>query len=626
VLHEWGFEFVYLIFQKEQNMRFKSFRIVNFRGVKDTSINLSRTPHCFINALVGLNESGKTTILEAIHHFFSNPDLSQSDPNSKIRSEFDYQKMLPIGSRALFNGTIRIIAELEVEDNDKSRIDAFLKKEFGFKITEPIEDFQIIHEISFKNSQYYKTKNSWSINFFGFKSLRSNAKDYWLEGDDWLKAASFVERILPKIVYFPAALFQFPDRIMLEDAILVESNSHMKNEFYCSVLADILKSINPELSLEDHLLERARGRNEIELENLEALLVQLAQHLKKIVFSEWKKIFTNTPDYNFRIKLSFDNGQYGVEIKILTDEGLFSINERSAGFRWFFAFIMITRFRLSRSDKVLFLFDEPASNLHPNAQVQLLKSFEILSKDADIVYSTHSHYLINPMWLENTHIVRNTLNSNDIDNSPINSSITVTPYRQFVGNHPDQYYYYQPIHESLDYSPSPLEFPASVILVEGKTDFFAIKHLIEVSSNLANKAFPKIFPGGGSGSLDVLISLLFGWGKNFVILLDSDGSGNIQKERYINKFEHTVKDRIFTLEDIDPNWKNYEIEKLFMDSDKEKIRTQCFPQIEKNNKKQFHLAIQELIYRKNEITYTQETEDNFDKVLTTLQSQLTLLL
>ena len=51
-------------------MRYKSFRIRNFKGIKDTTINLDTATGAGVFALVGLNESGKTTVLEAIHSFY----------------------------------------------------------------------------------------------------------------------------------------------------------------------------------------------------------------------------------------------------------------------------------------------------------------------------------------------------------------------------------------------------------------------------------------------------------------------------------------------------------------------------------------------------------------------------
>jgi hypothetical protein len=41
-------------------MRYKSFRIRNFKGIKDTTVGLQTIGGAAVFALVGLNESGKT--------------------------------------------------------------------------------------------------------------------------------------------------------------------------------------------------------------------------------------------------------------------------------------------------------------------------------------------------------------------------------------------------------------------------------------------------------------------------------------------------------------------------------------------------------------------------------------
>ena len=48
-------------------MRYTKFEIQNFKGIKDLTIDLSKQPFNRIHTFVGLNESGKTTILEAIY-------------------------------------------------------------------------------------------------------------------------------------------------------------------------------------------------------------------------------------------------------------------------------------------------------------------------------------------------------------------------------------------------------------------------------------------------------------------------------------------------------------------------------------------------------------------------------
>lgn len=306
-------------------MRFKSFEIKNFRGIRHTTLDLARLANGHINALVGLNESGKTTVLEAIHHFLSNPDLLIKTPSSSRRSSSDYQKMLPIGMRALFNGSVVIKAKVEIENKDWIKIDSFLKEEFGYTSSEKVKEFTINHSVNFEDSKFDGTVNQWNIHFWGQKKVSNRNKRFRVTGDDWIKTANFVESMLPKIVYFPSMLLEFPDRIVLENSPNKKSGEP-RNDFYCSVLEDVLLAINPKLKLSDHLVERAKSSDRSVRENLDALLLQIARHLKETVFSEWKNIFAQALNYDFQVRLTNDNDQLGLEIKIVTEDGIFSIN------------------------------------------------------------------------------------------------------------------------------------------------------------------------------------------------------------------------------------------------------------------------------------------------------------
>jgi len=531
--------------------------------------------------------------------------------------------MLPIGQRALFNGVIEIKAQLEMEPSEHNAIDEFLKKTFGFVETRVPTTFPISHRLTFKDSVYESTTNVWSLKVEGKRAGRGRARWQALKDEDWLTAANFIERYQPKIVYFPSALLEFPDRIILDQAI--EKGAADKNAFYCEVVGDILRSINPDLNIDTHLVARAKSGNASDRENLSALLLQIEHHLKATVFKEWESIFgSSLGSKDFRVLHGTnESGQLYIQLRIQENAEAFSINERSAGFRWFFAFILLTKYRLSRKDRVLFLFDEPANNLHPNAQTQLLKSLELLSTHADIIYSTHSHYLINPLWLESTHIVSNAAvdEASGISlDAPARTAITVTPYRTFVGSHPEQYFYYRPVMEALDYSPSPIEFPDRAVLIEGKTDFFLFEYMKRRFSS--EKSSFVLFPGGGAGSLDSLVTLLSGWGKRFVILVDSDQQGEKQKKRYLDKFESLVDGRVFSLADIDSKFAGKAIESLLSIEDMEAIRNKYFPELSKIEKKHLHVAVQEMLATRSDVQLSAAAQHDFASAFIFFESRL----
>lgn len=448
-----------------------------------------------------------------------------------------------------------------------------------------------------------------------------------LEKNDWLKAANFVETLLPSIIYFPTELLDFPEKIALETtrSDKPEEKIPYKENFYYQVLEDVLKAIDPRLEIETHLLDRAKNSTTGNKQNLEALILRIEAHLDKTVLKEWKSIFKNSSTgKKFRLFLSQDSKRHWqAEIKLADGLGLYSLNERSAGFRWFFAFTMLVRYRTNRNDRILFLFDEPAANLHPRAQMQLLEIFDLLSAKYQFIYTTHSHHLVNPLWLESTYVVKNEAFddlSEAFDADPAEASISITPYRKFVGSHPEQYFYYKPVLEALEYAPSKLAPTGSCVLIEGKTDFYCFEYFNKIVFD--NKYSISLCPGGGSGSLDTLISLLYGWGQNFVILLDSDKSGIAEKERYKEKFELIVKDKILTLSDIIENSENLRIENLFSDVDLEKIRDTYFPSEKKLKKNHLHQAIQEMLASRQKIDFEEKTFDAFHMTLATLEGKL----
>ena len=122
--------------------------------------------------------------------------------------------------------------------------------------------------------------------------------------------------------------------------------------------------------------------------------------------------------------------------------------------------------------------------------------------------------------------------------------VRITECSQFATQHPDQTTYFKPVLDVLDYNPSKLENIPNIVMVEGKNDFYTMAYLKRC---LSYKDDINLMQGNGSGSLDAVIRLYVAWGREFIILLDSDGEGEKQKKRYNDIFGALVKDRIFLL-------------------------------------------------------------------------------
>lgn len=108
-------------------MHYTSFQIQNFKGIRDTTIKLSRTSKTGVFAFVGLNESGKTTILEAIHSFAPDPATSElvgGEPTSGV----PIRDRVPRHLLSNFTGEVSVIASLKLEGDERAKLDRTLRQ------------------------------------------------------------------------------------------------------------------------------------------------------------------------------------------------------------------------------------------------------------------------------------------------------------------------------------------------------------------------------------------------------------------------------------------------------------------------------------------------------------------
>ena len=230
-----------------------------------------------------------------------------------------------------------------------------------------------------------------------------------------------------------------------------------------------------------------------------------------------------------------------IRFRIKDGSSLYSVEDRSLGFRWFFSFLLFTQFRVRRDAKkpTIFLFDEPASNLHAAAQKKLLESFPAIAKSPHrLVYSTHSHYMVDPRWLEQAYIVfdGSTVPGSKIIDEGVRSDSSVdiqaVPYRQFVHDRPNQTSYFQPILDTLEVQPSHFDYNVGGLIVEGKGDYYFLKASVAV----IGKDIGPMFPAKGSGTMGALVSLHRGWGLPVRVLFDSDRGGREGKKNLVSEF------------------------------------------------------------------------------------------
>lgn len=590
-------------------MKFSKIKIKNYKGIEETELELSNSPKGNVYTLVGINESGKTSILEAINSFEYNSEKDSSAVSNAIKP--DLNQIIPIKNKSNFNGNIELITTLDFEEQDYKELCVWAKNNCDFVIENEINEVVINQKYLYKNSKFQESSNSWGLHIQG-KKVGSRAKKIIdIDEKNWQKCVNHLKEKMPNILYFPTALFDLPDKIYLN---LPTDKENQKILFYKAVIQDILDSLEQDMDIKTHIVDRFLSQDSNDKENVKQLALQMGRKVTKIILDEWTKVLTKK---NYEIKIDIDKDEKGVYLQfiIIDDDGNFKLSERSLGFRWFFVFLLLTQFRGYRKNEdkqVLFLFDEPASNLSQKAQEQLLKSLDSIGKKCTILYTTHSQYLINPKWLENAFIVTNDALIDTDEFSDLKcTNIKVQRYRKFVDEHPQEVSYFQPILDVLEYAPSDLDICKSGIILEGKYDYYTLNYLFKV---VLNKVDLRLIPGMSCSNADTLISLYTGWGKEFSVFLDSDDGGKTSKKRYEDIFGNIVEGRIYTYQDIDKNWTKKNMESIIDNVDKLKIQQHVFPSMKKYSKKSYNKAIQELYMNFEKVELSEETLNNAEKI------------
>lgn len=589
-------------------MRLKEIEAQNFKGIEKINLSLESSPRNNVFTLVGINESGKTTILEAMNSFEYNEEKQLSTISNAIIPT--PEEIIPVKDRTNFNGSIKIITTLLLEESDKVELKEFLENNCNFILCENVDEIKIEQLYNYKNSKYEGTTQKWDLKLIGKPKGSRSKKLAELGEEEWKKAVDMLKTKMPKLLYFPSALFDLPDKIYLDP---IPENDY-KNRFYSLVVQDVLDSLGGSLNIKEHLIDRIKSEDKNDRDNLKQVCLLMGRKLSQVILEEWSMVLTNKAK---GISVEIDKDQIGVfiEFKIEGDDGYFHLSERSQGFRWFFVFLLLTQFRGYRKNEdkhIIFLFDEPAANLSQKAQKQLIKNLETISDKCTIIYTTHSQHLINPNWLEGAYIVTNdAYDGGEEDYEAKNTNIRLYRYRHFVDQYPQRVSYFQPILDVLEYVPNELDMCNNAIIVEGKTDYYVLNYFFKV---ILKREDLHLIPGMSCNNADTLISLYNGWGKDFIVLLDSDDAGKTSKKRYEDQFGAIVEGKIITLNDIDSSWQKKNMESILDNKIKLFIEKSCFPDKQKYTKNLYNKAIQELLMCNKEINIPNDVKKSFEKI------------
>lgn len=598
-------------------MKLISLKVKNFKGIEDVTLTLSGLPNSDVFCLVGLNESGKTTVLEALDAYKGWSETLKP-VTSSATGDLDKSRFVPKSKISTFTDSITLQVTCKLDEAD---IVAAKKcaAALGYTLTS-LGDTLVRHQhYDFNAGVFIKERNTFSLSTRGIKGRGKTEREL----PDEIEMAIYKELVkhLPAILYFPNALFDTPDQIVLD-----EEASTAKDAYYRRVFQDAFDDIGEGHKLQEHIT--ARIGDPKQTEQLGHAVRKLQRKISKVVFELWRDVLgRDLKGKEIVLEPALDGEKKVLKLRYEDGADSYKISERSLGFRWFFGFLLLTHFRRSRigdARQVIYVFDEPASNLHSSAQQKLLQTFSHLAKSSPVLYSTHSHHLINPDWLENAYVVKNTGLTYDDgvdDFTTPSTNIEVERYRNFVASHPDQTTYYQPILDVLDYQPSKLEHVPRVIFCEGKNDYYTLRmfQLQEACPRLLREV--KVVPGNGGNGLDPLIKLYSGWGASFQILLDSDRTGERAKRTYEKEYGPLVKSRIWTIGDLVSGHAGA-MEAVLSAKDKEKILELAGQAGKTPEKSLLNNCVQECCARGLSVPLEKATIKKFEAILKGLADKL----
>jgi hypothetical protein len=381
--------------------------------------------------LIGPNDHGKTNVLLAVDKLSPDKEFAPSDVNDRAGVEAaSITFRLSVSDAEIGSVEIGISPLLEQEAAKQS--EAFtLAANAGDgapSVESPTSMLKLLGGGSPVKQWWNHTRKSRIVEFVRDVGKPLGLKADALEGATRDALLKVLLPLMPKIFLFTdTALRQLPDTVNLST---LENNEVMQGVFRLAGIWEDRKS----------LLSGNTRQNQDRLREASSLLT-----------SQVRKNWTQGKDLEFFLEY------VGNDIRLTvkdTAKTVTAIGDRSQGFTAYFAMrmLLVARTDQATPNGYVFMFDEPGLNLHPKGQVDLQNVFEDIARTNQIIYSTHSVFLINKNDPKRNHLIYKNEQGSNVDNKP------------FVGG-------WARVKEHLGlYLTANFLFADKVLLAEGATD------------------------------------------------------------------------------------------------------------------------------------------------------------
>ena len=507
-------------------------RIKNYKCILDSeTFSIDQ-----LTCLVGKNESGKSAILQALYK------LNPVDKEDTYDALYEYPKMYQTDFEAglIEDGDTVVISHWKFTAEE---IEA-LEKQFG---TDFIGDSTVV-----TISNGYKNKRTWDFdaNFhslfekkmeeFGFEtSDRAQIPSYDSIGEvraqlksistlseaeqefkKWFEVSfpndrldAFAEKnllqYLPKFSYF-SEYQKLPGRIALNNFVRKSSEGKLTaNEKVFEAL----------LSLANTSVSEIKESNK-----LEALINKtrgISSKITREIFTYWSQ--NKHLKVEFRCDMAkagdeppFNDGYiFSTRIENTRHDSSVSFDDRSAGFVWFFSFLIWFNYLQKVENNLVILLDEPGLTLHAKAQGDLIRYFkEKIIPKFQLVYTTHSPFMLDFSDILSARTVEDVTDENEnILGTKVGSKV--------LSKDRDTTF---PLQAAFGYDITQTLFIGkNTLLVEGPSDILYLTYFSERLQELGRNGLSKewtICPSGGIDKIQSFVSLFGGNALKIVTLTD----------------------------------------------------------------------------------------------------------
>lgn len=524
-------------------MRLLKFRVTNFRSINDSGwIDCEN-----VTTLVGVNEAGKSNVILALWKL--NP---ARDGGIDTLHDLPTERLSIL--RGKKNETCFIEASFKVDDND---IDVFADSHEGAGI----KGLTCI-----KCRRYYDGHREWEVNEGAlFTNLVEGGAESDNEEEPPLVPETMSEEerdeclleMIPTFVYYSnyGNLSSHVYLPLAEKWLHGETVSGIEpSEDQVRTLKELFDFVGLDptevLTLGKDPREvtwqtynnREPTKEEIEKaeEDKQERTILLNSAGTKLTqsFKEWWR----QGNYVFRLGVDGDYLTIWVSDKLRSTE--VDLKDRSTGLQWFLSFFLVFLVEARDSNKgAVLLLDEAGLSLHPKAQHDLIEFMSELSKENQIIHTTHSPFLIDTNNVDRCVAIY-------VDDKGY--TVASNNLKDGAGQYEKNSIY--AVHAALGLSVSDVILNGCYpIVVEGPSDQYAlsaIKQRLIQQGRIKPSREIVFLPAGGNKAINAVSSILGAKDGLPTVLLDGDEPGKNTAKNLCKSQYKEEKGKVVVLSDL----------------------------------------------------------------------------